>query len=428
MKKILFPFLLFLFGVQALQARIYVPIDQPADKKLPIAITRLLDYGGAGKEAKIIREVLLNDLKISAYFDFIPEGAFIETVDSKAITAETIHFDQWRAIEAQALVKGSIRQNNKQITVELRLFDPYLKQMLVGKIYRGSVKNVRYMAHRFADEVMLALTGLRGPFNSKITYTANMGRGRKAIYVMDYDGYSSYRITQKKTISLGSKFSPDGSRIVFSSYASGTPEIYIATLGGNIRRLTYNKKTNITPAFTPHGSAVLFSSSVDGEPNLYLMSLSGQMFRRITNSPGIDISPVYSPDGSQIVFSSERAGNLHVFTMGSNGGEVKRLTFVGRYNDTPVWSPDGKKIAFCSQDEGAFDIFIMNPDGSFIQRLTAGEGNNTHPSWSPDSRYLAFASTRSGGDSVYIMRFDGENPTKVSPGSGLLPWWGPSLR
>lgn len=425
MKKIFLP--LFLLWVTPLSARIYIPIDQPSDKKVPIAIKELVNLGGASKYSKEISNIIQNDLQTSSYFQFISPEAFLEPKESKAITAEAINFDQWTAIEAQALIKGSVEKNGNDLTVELRLFDPFLKQMLVGKQYRGGEKDLRSIAHRFSDEVMLALTGILGPFNSKITYTAPSGKGNKVIHVMDYDGANDFRMTQPKTMSLGSKFSPDGSKVVFSSYATGNPEIYAATLGGGIQQLTRNGASNITPAFSPSGDTILFSSSMHGDPDIYSMNLEGGILGKLTRTIGVDISPAYSPDGSRIVFSSERSGKLHVFTMSVDGSDATRLTFVGQFNDTPAWSPDGTKIAFCARDQGAFDIFTMNTDGSFIQRLTAGEGDNTHPSWSPDSRYIAFASNKTG-EAIYVMRFDGENPVRVSKGEGALPWWGPRLR
>lgn len=424
--KLIFAFVA-AFLCSTAQARIYVPIDQPADKKLPIAITELVNLGGGGKFGEEITSVLSNDLQISSYFQLIPPGAFLEPRGSKALTVETINFDQWTAIEAQAVVKGSISKEGDNVVVELKLFDPFLKQMLMGKQYTGAVKNIRYMAHRFSDEVMLSLTGTKGPFNSKVTYTAATGKGNKAILVMDYDGANNFAITKTKGLSLGSKFSPDGSKVVFTAYTTGRPEIYVATLGGSLRQVTHNGATNIAPAFSLDGNSIIFSSSMRGDPDIFLMGLGGKIISQLTNVPGVDISPAYSPDGGRIVFSSERAGSLHVFTMDANGGNAVRLTFVGRFNDTPVWSPDGQKIAFCSMDSGAFDIFTMNADGSFIQRLTAGEGSNTHPSWSADSRYITFASTRSAGEAIYVMRFDGANPTRVSKGGGQLPWWGPRM-
>ena len=422
---------LILFFCSHVQARIYVPIDQPSDKKLPIAITELVPLGGgAGRYEKEIPEIIKNDLEISAYFQFIPPEAFLEPKGSTTLTAETINFDLWSAIEAQGLIKGGIKKEGDRLTVQLKLFDPFLKQMLVGKQYVGGAKDIRSMAHRFADEVMLAMTGIKGPFNSRITYSVPTKKFYKAVAVMDYDGANGRQITDSKALSLGPKFSPDGSRIVYASMTGRSWEIFMAdAAGGGKRQLTKNGATNITPSFTPDGGSIIFSSTMNGgDADLYLMNLAGKVVAHLTNAHGIEVSPVYSPDGGRVVFSSDRGGKLHVYTMGAGGEGEVRLTFVGQFNDTPVWSPDGQKLAFCARDSGAFDIFTMNPDGSMIQRLTAGEGNNEHPSWSADSRYLAFHSTRGKDSAIYVMRFDGANPVRVSKGSGMLPWWGPSLK
>ncbi len=428
MKKHL-AFLILFFSLNV-EARIYVPIDQPSDKKLPIAITELVPLdGGAGRYEKEIPEIIQHDLEISAYFQFISPEAFLEPKNANTLTTETIHFDLWSAIEAQGLIKGGIKKEGDRLTVQLKLFDPFLKQMLVGKQYVGITKDFRSIAHRFSDEVMLALTGTKGPFNSKITYSVPTKKFYKAIYVMDYDGANNYEISNRKALSLGSKFSPDGNKLVYTMMTGKSWEIFMANAGGGgVKQLTRNGATNITPAFTPDGGSIIFSSTMKGDADLFLMNLGGNLIGQVTDTSGIDVSPMYSPNGGQIVFSSDRFGKLHVFTINAGGGGDTRLTFVGQFNDTPAWSPDGQKIAFCGRDAGAFDIFTMNSDGSLIQRLTAGEGNNEHPSFSADSRYITFHSTRGGGSAIYVMRFDGANPVRVSKESGMLPWWGPSLK
>lgn len=413
----------------AAEARIYIPIDQPSDKKLPIAITDLVvEKGFVRGLAGEIKTVIQKDLENSGYFQFIPEEAFLEASDQNKTTEAEINFDLWSVIGAQSLIKGSITKEGDSLVTELKLFDPFLKKMIFGKIYRGAKQNSRYIAHRFADDVMQALTGIQGPFSSRITYTQKTRHG-KVIIIADYDGVNAARITHPKHLSLGSKFSPDGSKVAFTSYASGRPEIHLATLGGEVRQLTHNRQTNLSPAFTPGGNAIIFSSSVQDEPDLWMMDLNGKMLKQLTNGGGVDISPIYTQDGATIFFASERAGNLHLHSM-SGTGELQRLTFVGKFNDTPAISPDGQKLAFCSLDTamGAFDIFVMQSDGTLLQRLTRSEGNNTHPAWSPDGRFLVFASTRGGGEALYMMRFDGANPVRLTENGSGLPWWGPRLQ
>jgi TolB protein len=423
MKRLILSFVIAaLFAPAIASARIYIPVDQPSDEKFPIAVTKLKG-GDVGEQ---ISDIIANDMKLSGYFEVLPEDLYKSVASDEGSSIENIKFSYWTAIGAQALVKGEVSSASGGVQVTLRLFDPNLREMLVGKQYKADKKDIRKVAHRFSDEIMMALTGMRGIFNTRIAYTVASSKKSKEIFVMDMDGYNAGAVTKNKSINISPSWSPDGSRVAFTSYIKGFPEIYSAsTGGGGLKKLTDCKCANITPSWSPDGGRIAYSSSESGIANLYVMSSSGGSSRRITQSGVIDVSPSWSPGADQIVFSSERAGGLHVYTTSSGGGGVNRLTFVGYQNDMPDWSPMGDKIAFAGRDMGTFDIFIMNPDGSNIQRLTVAAGSNENPSFSPDGRYIAFSSTREGGEAIYIMRSDGSNQMRVSKGNGLLPDWGP---
>jgi len=413
-----------LFSADAF-ARIYIPIDQPSDQKFPIAICDLTGSGGIKEEVpKIIR----NDLLLSGYFNVIPTTAFKSHAEGEGTTVESIRFGYWSSIGAQALVKGGIESEGGKYVVTLRLFDPLIPQMLVGKQYTFSKKELREVAHRFSDEIMEALTGIRGVFNTKITYTSVTKKGGKDIFIMDMDGENNRRITDLKSITMSSAWSRDGSRLAFTSYTRGSPDLYmIGADGKGLKQLVGGPGSKLTPEWSPDGGRIAFSSSATGEADLYLISSGGGNATRLTNSRGIDIAPTWSPDGGAIIFASDRTGGLHLYRTSASGAGAQRLTFVGYQNDMPNWSPMGDKVVFAGRDMGTFDIFIMNPDGSSIQRLTVGSGSNEHPTWSPDGRFITFSSSRGGETAIYLMRADGSNQTKTSKGNGLLPEWGPRV-
>ncbi len=405
------------------EARIYIPVDQPSDKKFPIAIPDL--RGGSGKD---IASVIRNDMKLSGFFEMLSPDLYNDVAKKEGDAVSTIQFSYWAAIGAQALVKGSVESEGGKSVVTLRLFDPVTREMIVGKQYKAEKKELRTVAHKFSDEIMEALTGIRGVFNTKITYAAETGKGRKEIFVMDMDGYGAHAITKNKTISISPCWSPDGSQIAFTSYLKGNPDLYIMNSGGGgMKRLSMGKGANLTPSWSPDGGRIAFSSSIGGISNLYTIPPGGGKMQRVTSTGSIDIAPTWSPDGGSLIYSSEKAGGLHVFRTGANGGGEARLTFVGYQNDMPDWSPMGDKVVFAGRDMGTFDIFIMNADGSNIQRLTVASGSNEHPTFSPDGRYITFSSTREGGSAVFIMRSDGTNQTRVSEGNGILPEWGPQI-
>lgn len=421
MKKLI-TILLILFVGGTAHARIYIPIDLPSDQKFPIAIPNLKG-GGIGED---IAEIIRNDMTLSGYFRLIPESAYKAVADKEGISIEQIRFDYWAAIEALALVKGEVSKGAGGMTVTLRLFDTTGREMLVGKQYKAEKKQLREVAHRFSDEIMEALTGIRGVFNTKIAYAVQTKKGGKDIYTMDMDGHNPTAVTNNKSINISPSWSPDGTKLVFTSYMKGNPDLYLVTVGKkDYKRITPGKGSNITPKWSPDGGQIAFSSSISGISNIYVMAPAGGTMRRITNSHAIDVSPAWSADGGVLIFSSERAGGLHIYKTSSGGSPVTRLTHVGYQNDMSDYSPLGDKIVFAGRSMGTFDIFTMNSDGSNIQRLTIGTGSNEHPSFSPDGRFVAFSSTRGGAPAIFIMRADGSNQTKVSEANGILPDWGP---
>jgi TolB protein len=413
LNKGIFLAVLYLFGPSA-EARIYIQVDQPSEKKFPIAVANLVpvNRGSSKKWSREIPEIIKKDLQLTALFDIIPEEQYPNSPGALSPNPATIQFPPWTLIGVQALVTGSYTNAGKGMQIEMHLYDPFLGQHLLGRTYTTTEKELSVVANHFADEIMQELTGERGVFSTKIAYTQVMKR-RKEIGVMDMNGMNSGTVTKDGTISLSPAWSPSG-QIAYSTLDKGG-NWQIALVGG--RRVTTGGNLNISPAWTPSG-ALTIASAMHGDTDIYLINMSGNVIRRLTDSYGIDVNPAWAPDGSAFVFASERGGRLHLFKGGAGGGGAERLTFVGSQNDNPAWSPKGDKIAFQSL-AGGWDIFVMNTDGSMIQRLTS-QGCES-PTWAPNGRFIA----ASCGGRVTIMREDGSNPTPVGPGGSVQPAWGP---
>ncbi|MDO8461837.1 MAG: Tol-Pal system beta propeller repeat protein TolB [Deltaproteobacteria bacterium] len=421
----------FLMFATPVWASIYIVVDQPQEKKFPIAVPDFvsIERGGETKNwSEKLPELLRHDLEIAGFFDLMSEDSF-PSEDHKNFAPEKINFAAWNLIGTQALVKGAYSVKKDLVTVEMRLFDPALGKQLVGHRYTSKPDEMSVIAHHFVDEIILALTGERGPFSTQIAYVGFSGK-HKELFTTDIDGGNNRPLTSLKSITLSPSWDPTGTRLVFSSYVNGSPELHtISGRGGKPQRLTNSHSIIITPIWMRDGSGIIASTSVgDEDEDLWLFNLQGGRVRKLTDSYGIDLNPSWSPDGSQFVFASEREGHLHIFRADANGQNVQRLTFVGHHNDNPEWSPKGDKIVFQGRDEGVFDIFVMNTDGSMIQRLTAGSGNNENPSWAPNGRYIAFSSTRSGKNQIMVMMSDGANQMSIlQKGGGIHPSWSPWL-
>ena len=131
-----------------------------------------------------------------------------------------------------------------------------------------------------------------------------------------------------------------------------------------------------SPAWSPDGTRIAFSSNGDGDPEIYVINAQGSGTAQLTNDGATDVHPAWSPDGARIAFASTRDGNGEIYVINADGSDVERLTSSGDTDVHPAWSPDGTRIAFMSYRDGNWEIVVMNADGSDVERLTNDSGDN----------------------------------------------------
>ncbi len=177
--------------------------------------------------------------------------------------------------------------------------------------------------------------------DGRIVFTS-VRDGDMEIYSMNADGSDVRRLTHREGPDGGPFFSPDGKQIVFRgrSLESGRElddyrrllklglwrptslEIFVMNDdGSNLRQVTNLKAASFAPFFTPDGTRIIFSTNV-GDPqgrnfDLYLINVDGTGLERVTTNPTFDGFPMFSPDGRTLVFASNRyataEGETNVF-------------------------------------------------------------------------------------------------------------------
>lgn len=421
---------LLLAGAAPSPAQVRGTIVGPASRNYPIALSPLKNVndtsGRAAGVATQFADILGRDLQMSGLFRVIDRAAYIEKPDTSGVTADTINFDNWSVIGALALVKGTYALDGERVTVEARLFDVYQRRQLAGRRYYGTPQDVRRMAHKFADEVMLQFTGERGPFDSRIAFISTRGGRFKDVYVMSLDGGDVLQVTRTQSINLSPAWSPDVRALLYTSYKRGNPDLYaLDFVNGRETRLTMDRGLHLGGKWSPDGRSIAVTVEDQGNTDIALMDPRGRLLRRLTNYWGIDVSPTWSPDGRQIAFCSDRSGSPQIYVMSLDGGEPRRITFLGSYNTSPAWSPKGDRIAYASRMGMNANVFTIGPDGSNAYQVTADAGSNEDPAWSPDGRYLVFSSTRSGKPRLYMSDASGSQQLALteSPGGDTNPSW-----
>lgn len=402
----------------------FLEVTAPGNRQLKLAV----DIPRAGGTpfpavAKELAEVIAFDIGLSGIAATENKGAGTGISPPLSQT----DFALWSAAGYDLLVRSEYSVQGEELTVEFRLYDLQNRSLMTARRYLGRTRDLRRFAHSFSDDILLAMTGEKGCFTTRIAYVSTR-TGNKEIAIMDWDGHSAIPLTNNGSINLNPDFSPNGRELIFSSYKRRNPDLYRRSLFSSTAEVPVSTRSglNITGTWSPDGSRIALAMSKDGDTEIYTVSRDGGKPLRLTVNPAIEVYPAWSPDGKRLAFVSDRFGKPQVFTMDASGGNVKRLTTSGSYNVTPRWSPKGDRIAYARQHGGGFQIHVINVDGSGDIQLTS-DGNNENPTWSPDGRFIAFSSRRGGEQAIYVMRSDGSGQTRVSRGKGTAsqPAWSP---
>ena len=417
---------------QAQQGPLRIEITEGVIEPLPFAVPAFQpESAEAGQLAIDLARVVSEDLTGTGLFREIPAAAFISTVsDFNA----PVQYADWKAINAQALITGAVNVSGNTLNVKFRLYDVFSGAELgSGLQFSGTTDGWRRMAHKVADAVYSRITGEGGYFDSRVAFVSETGpkdARQKRLAVMDYDGANVKFLTDSGNIVLAPRFSPSGDRVLYTSYESGFPRIYVMDIGSVTRRGLESAEGTMSfaPRFSPSGQTVVYSLTQGGNTDIYTMDVNSGQSVRLTNTPSIETAPSFSPDGGRIVFESDRSGSQQLYIMPATGGEATRISFgEGRYG-TPVWSPRGDLVAFTKQNKGRFHIGVMRLDGSEERLLTASfldEG----PTWAPNGRVIMFARETQGAggaSSLYSVDISGRNLRPVpTPEGASDPSWSP---
>lgn len=414
---------LLLYSLPA-SSKVYLEINQPHIRKIPLAIAPLKTLDGRDQKGKKLadtcREVMIHDLDFSTFFNVLADtSTYLENEAKSGISLGTFDFKDWSLIGAELLIKGGYYQTGDQLVLEMRLFDVFSRKMIIGKRYRGRLQDYRLMAHKFDNEVVKAITGLPGEFSSKIAFVGKK-RNRKGvsqeIYIMDYDGAGLKQVTHNGAINLSPSWSPDVTKLAYTSYKRNNPDLYVIDFNRGKERLVARKKgINAAAEWSSNSSRIVLMQRFEDNSEISIISANtGRLLKRLTKNWANEASPCWSPSGRKIAFVSDRAGSPQIYTINLANNDLQRITRSGNYNAHPNWSEINNKIVFTSIIDGSFQICSINPDGSGLQQLTFLKGDNEDPSWSPNGQHIVFTSSATGIKQLMVMNLHGRDITPLT--------------
>jgi len=419
------------------ETQVDIDLERETRKKVALAITDFVmpdsgaDILGIGKEAK---KILQKDLMLSGLFSLLPEQIF-EELEKIERSSSKVDYRSWRQVGAQWLIKTeyALTEKGKGQVFTFRLYDAVSKRFLLGKRYKASRDLLRKTIHRFADEVVMQLTGKRGIAETKIAFL-NQEKSGKEIYLIDFDGYNLRRLTHDNTVNLSPAWSPDAKWIIYTSYAARNPDLIMIDVNGEKKQTLHRLPgLNTAAAWSPDMQKIALVLSRDQNSEIYILR-SDRELKRLTRHFNIDTSPTWSPDGKKIAFTSDRSGTgaPQIYIMDALKGDnsnVTRISFGSTYNDNPAWSPNGDQIAYTSRVGRRFQISVYDLNTQESKVLTEGSESCEQPSWSPDGRFLIYRKRENGRHNLFIQRLGGSEVRQLTfSGNAHSPAWSPNRR
>ncbi len=195
--------------------------------------------------------------------------------------------------------------------------------------------------------------------------------------------------------------SPDNQLLAVSCGPTRGPatSIYVVSLDGKGNRRVARGEAAEFHGWSPDGTKIAFTSTRHGHRDIYTVPAAGGGEARLTTM-GTNDGPDFGPDGA-IYFNSDRSGAMQIWRMNPDGTHAEQLT----HDDTNDWFPhvssDGKQMVYltCARailgQPANTDVSLRLMDlrggqSRALVDLLGGEGTINAPSWSPDNHHLAF--------------------------------------
>jgi len=203
------------------------------------------------------------------------------------------------------------------------------------------------------------------------------------------------------------RISPDGTKVALDIRDQDYDIWVWDLLRTTLTRLTFMPGADINPVWTPDGTRVAFSSEVKGSQSVYWRRADGTgENEKLAASPEALFPATFSPDGSRLIIRQQRpaaADDLFFLSM-SGERHLQPLIQSSFFEGNAESSPDGRWLAYQSNESGRTEIYVRPFPEVDKGRWQVSNGGGARPLWARSGQELFYVSpagaiTRVGVDS-----------------------------
>lgn len=289
-----------------------------------------------------------------------------------------------------------------------------------SQVFNGATARAALYAAADYAVVQTNGLGLRGFFAARLAFVSER-TGKKEVYTSDLFVGEARQITKDNVPVLKPRWSPDGAKIIFTSwFKSGSADIFEYNVN-TYQRTTFAsfKGTNMGARYSPTGRQVAMVLTGEGTPEIYVSDAQGRGVRRLTRSDSAKSSPAWSPDGTQLIFETEPGPQLHIISASGSGG-TRRVQAGSTYAAEADWNMvDPNKIACTVRIAGGrYQISVADIARGTSKVVSSAGFDAIEPCWLADGRHLIYTARDRSTSVLCILDTETGKSTPISGSFG----------